>query len=75
MVARSLTVLAPVVSEFTKPIPITCFCGAMLLAFLVSLTHHGAETDRKLTAAAQLRSKGLNSGLKRQDDAEKMKDQ
>ena len=37
MIARGVTVLASVVSEFHKPIPITSFCGVILLAFGVEV--------------------------------------
>lgn len=61
MVARGITVLAPQVSEFPKPIPIASFCAVILLAFLVSLTHHGQETDQKLKITAYRRALSLTS--------------
>lgn len=61
MIARGITVLAPEVSEFPKPIPITSFCAVILLAFIVSLTHHGPQTDEKLTVSAHRRALSITS--------------
>jgi len=45
MIARAVTVLAPEVSEFAKPIPIACVCGVTLVALIVSLTHQGEKSN------------------------------
>lgn len=45
MIARAVTVLAPEVSEFPKPIPISCVCGVLFVAIMVSLTHQGEKSN------------------------------
>lgn len=52
LLARGVTILAPMVSELQKPLPIMFFCGGCLLALIVSLTFQAEPTEEPKEEAA-----------------------
>lgn len=51
--ARGVTILAPMVSELAKPLPIMFFCGSCLLALIVSLSFQSEPTEEPKEATTE----------------------